>query len=128
MIYVPVRFKTVFEITETEVKFPERMKRTAFQKTEEVYFAPSTSIIVADQGKLSQIFVGREVTPETIKNTFSFAVTGRRKLQIAQCEVLSNLQDIDRMVVSCNEFIDTIPELVLTENCIETPNPIPVIC
>jgi len=104
MITAPGSFKTIFEITDTDIKIPERVDKK--------FIAPSSSVLAIVCKDHTKLIVGRHAGLRELQNTLGFAIKNRKHLRIEKCEVLSNLQDVDRMVVLCNELIDDLPPII----------------
>jgi len=105
MIQCPT-YRNVYEITETEFKAPEKVV-TQNSKTELrfMYQAPSTSVLVMFEEGRIKIVVGRSVTDVTLKNVLGYAIKMKTPLEILRLEVLSNLRQVDDMVVLCNKIL-----------------------
>jgi hypothetical protein len=107
-------FGTVFEITENDFIVPEIINLHTKQKK---YIAPSTSVLLRYTDTKLGIIVGRNVNSKVLQNVVAYAIKVRIPLQILRCELLSNLQEVDGMVVLVNQVLQqqtpTVEELQL---------------
>jgi len=69
------------------------------------YVAESTSVLLIEKKTKIEITVGRFVSDEVLQNVMGYALKQNKFLEIRQCETLDNLQQVDRMVVLCNDFV-----------------------
>lgn len=98
----------VFEITDSEIKLPDKQEfppQSPGKRPISKYVAPSTSILAIVNNKEVELVVGREITELTLQNVMGFGIKHRKPLKISKCEVLSNLRIVDRMVVLCNDIL-----------------------
>jgi hypothetical protein len=107
MITVPGWLKNTFEITESDVVFPERqvLPPTATRKNRFQHVAPSTSVLAVVKNDEIELVVGHAVTEQTLKNVLGFGLKNRKFLKISKCEGLGNLRSVDQMIALANDII-----------------------
>lgn len=113
MITLSGRLKDVYEISEVDIKVPQIQELELFGKMQKMYVSPSNSVLAHITKEEVEFVVGREASKTTLKNAVSFGAKCKLPLKVLKCEVLSNLREIDRMVVLVNSLLGDKDELTL---------------
>lgn len=101
--------KAVWELGPDGLKAPQKAEfpnNDPKKKPVTRYVAQSDSVLLIEDSSKITLTVGRFVDESVLKNVMGYAMKVGKTLEIAKCESLDNLRDVDRMVVLCNQFVE----------------------
>lgn len=96
-------FKSVYVLKPKASEF-QKLEGTKLGRTFE-YTAPSDCIIMHIGSTFLHVSIGRDITPDVLKNFMHVALKNKKPVKLESCESLRNLQAVDQVIMRINEYL-----------------------
>lgn len=96
-------FKSVYVIRHDAEEY-EKLEGVKVGKSYE-YTAPSDCIILHIGSTFLHVTVGKDITPDVLKNLMHVALKHKKPVKLISCESLKNLQAVDQVILRINEYL-----------------------